>query len=67
MYGQLGLNASKEERVFLARLYWFTVEFGLLQPKDGPLCIYGGGILSSLVKLYMQWKVTCQNVSPLIY
>ncbi|MGL4711728.1 MAG: phenylalanine 4-monooxygenase [Shewanella sp.] len=47
MYGQLGLHASKEERVFLARLYWFTVEFGLLQPKNGPLCIYGGGILSS--------------------
>lgn len=47
MYGQLGLHASKEERVFLARLYWFTVEFGLLQPKDGALCIYGGGILSS--------------------
>ncbi|UJF20448.1 phenylalanine 4-monooxygenase [Shewanella sp. OMA3-2] len=47
MYGQLGLAASKEDRVFLARLYWFTVEFGLVQAKDGPLNIYGGGILSS--------------------
>lgn len=47
IYGQLGLNASKEDRVFLARLYWFTVEFGLLQPQNGELCIYGGGILSS--------------------
>ncbi|QIR14884.1 phenylalanine 4-monooxygenase [Shewanella aestuarii] len=47
MYGQLGLAASKEDRVFLARLYWFTVEFGLMQAKDGPLNIYGGGILSS--------------------
>ena len=47
MYGQLGLAASKEDRVFLARLYWFTVEFGLMQAKDGPLKIYGGGILSS--------------------
>ncbi|MGL5359703.1 MAG: phenylalanine 4-monooxygenase [Shewanella sp.] len=47
LYGQLGLKASKEERVFLARLYWFTVEFGLLKPQDGELCIYGGGILSS--------------------
>lgn len=45
-YGQLGLNASKEDRVFLARLYWFTVEFGLLQTENG-LKIYGGGILSS--------------------
>ncbi|WP_394173961.1 phenylalanine 4-monooxygenase [Thalassotalea litorea] len=45
-YGELGLKASKEDRVFLARLYWFTVEFGLMQTDDG-LKIYGGGILSS--------------------
>jgi phenylalanine-4-hydroxylase len=45
-YGQLGLAASKEDRIFLARLYWFTVEFGLLNTPDG-LRIYGGGILSS--------------------
>lgn len=45
-YGRLGYGASKEERVSLARLYWFTVEFGLLKHEDG-LRIYGGGILSS--------------------
>lgn len=45
-YGRLGLNASKEDRVFLARLYWFTVEFGLLQ-SGNERSIYGGGILSS--------------------
>ena len=45
-YGELGYKASKEDRVYLARLYWMTVEFGLLQTKDG-LRIYGGGILSS--------------------
>lgn len=45
-YGKLGLAASKEDRVFLARLYWFTVEFGLLNTPDGQR-IYGGGILSS--------------------
>ncbi|MEN1727867.1 MAG: phenylalanine 4-monooxygenase [Pseudomonadota bacterium] len=45
-YGKAGVKASKEERVFLARLYWFTVEFGLLQTRDG-LRIYGGGIASS--------------------
>ncbi|MDR7019112.1 phenylalanine 4-monooxygenase [Aeromonas salmonicida] len=47
VYGQLGLQASKEDRVFLARLYWFTVEFGLLNTPAG-LRIYGGGILSSI-------------------
>lgn len=46
-YGKLGLAASKEDRVFLARLYWFTVEFGLLQSSSGERSIYGGGILSS--------------------
>lgn len=45
-YGQLGLAATKEERVYLARLYWFTVEFGLMKQND-ELRIYGGGILSS--------------------
>ena len=29
-FGKVGVGASKEERVYLARLYWFTVEFGLL-------------------------------------
>ncbi len=45
-YGQLGLAASPQERVYLARLYWFTVEFGLVKSPQG-LKIYGGGILSS--------------------
>jgi phenylalanine-4-hydroxylase len=47
MYGQLGLAANKEQRVFLARLYWFTIEFGLVQAKGESMQIYGGGILSS--------------------
>ena len=46
-YGKLGLNASKEERWFLARLYWFTIEFGLVGSRPEDRRIYGGGILSS--------------------
>jgi phenylalanine-4-hydroxylase len=46
IYGQLGLAASKQDRAYLARLYWFTVEFGLLKTVNG-IRIYGGGILSS--------------------
>ncbi|MET1253567.1 phenylalanine 4-monooxygenase [Aliikangiella maris] len=45
-YGQLGLAATPADRVMLARLYWFTIEFGLVRSQQG-LKIYGGGILSS--------------------
>jgi phenylalanine-4-hydroxylase len=45
-YGKLAVNASHEDQVMLARLYWMTIEFGLIQTKAG-LRIYGGGILSS--------------------
>ena len=57
-YGEVGLNASKEDRVFLARLYWFTVEFGLLNTQQG-LRIYGGGILSSPGET--QYSLECQD------
>ncbi len=46
-YGKLGLNASHKDRVMLARLYWFTIEFGLIKKPEG-LRAYGGGILSSM-------------------
>ena len=45
-YGEIGLKADHADRVMLARLYWFTVEFGLIQTSTG-LKVYGGGILSS--------------------
>lgn len=45
-YGKLGLAADKQQRVFLARLYWMTIEFGLVDTPQGRR-IYGGGILSS--------------------
>lgn len=46
-YGKLGLKASPEDRIMLARLYWFTIEFGLINTPEG-LRAYGGGILSSM-------------------
>lgn len=46
-YGQGGLRARKLGVLDkLARVYWYTVEFGLVQQKDG-LRIYGAGIASS--------------------
>jgi len=45
-YGKIASNATAQERVYLARLYWFSIEFGLLKTDSG-LRVYGGGILSS--------------------
>lgn len=45
-YGKLALTASPEDRIMLDRLFWFTVEFGLIKTAKG-LRVYGGGILSS--------------------
>ena len=46
-YGKGGLRAQQFGHLGnLARLYWYTVEFGLLNTPDG-LRIYGAGIVSS--------------------
>lgn len=45
-YGKAGLAADKRDHAMLARLFWFTVEFGLLQTPEG-LRSYGAGIVSS--------------------
>lgn len=45
-YGHYALKSSPEEIERLGRLFWFTIEFGLIQSAKG-LRIYGGGILSS--------------------
>ena len=50
-----GLNALDH----LARLYWYTVEFGLIQQPDG-LRIYGAGIVSS----FSESVFALENDSP---
>ena len=46
-YGQGGLRSLEFGALAkLARLYWYTVEFGLVE-EDGGLRIYGSGIVSS--------------------
>jgi len=47
-FGEVGIAFAKDEQLTkqLQRLYWFTVEFGMIQESAGPR-IYGAGIMSS--------------------
>ncbi|MFM8440954.1 MAG: phenylalanine 4-monooxygenase [Acidobacteriota bacterium] len=43
-------KANDQQLAELGRLYWFTVEFGMIEEKDG-LKAYGAGLLSSFGEL----------------
>jgi len=45
-YGKAGLAADPKDHAMLARLFWFTVEFGLVETSEG-IRAYGSGIMSS--------------------
>ncbi|MEJ8566859.1 phenylalanine 4-monooxygenase [Elongatibacter sediminis] len=45
-YGKAGLAADPKDHAMLARLFWFTVEFGLAETAEG-IRAYGSGIMSS--------------------
>lgn len=59
-YGVGGLRAQQlgvlEQ---LARVYWYTIEFGLVEQRDG-LRIYGSGIVSS----FSETKFALEDASP---
>src|SRR6266850_6400949 len=59
-YGVGGLRAQRlGVLTHLARVYWYTVEFGLLEQKEG-LRIYGSGIVSS----YSETRFALEDASP---
>ena len=45
-YGKIALLADKKTQMRMFRLFWFTIEFGLIL-EDNQYKAYGGGILSS--------------------
>jgi phenylalanine-4-hydroxylase len=63
--GRAALAARGDDRRRLERIYWFTVEFGLIDTAEG-LRIYGNGILSSFaeVKYSLTDKVKKLAFSP---
>ena len=54
-FGNLGVEhiENKEVVVQLQRLYWFTIEFGLIN-QGGDRKVYGAGICSSFVPNFVQ-------------
>jgi phenylalanine-4-hydroxylase len=67
-YGKLALTVSGKERMRLFRLFWFTIEFGLLKENNN-LKIYGGGILSSYKETLYALETTSEKIElsdPLI-
>jgi len=61
MYGRRGMEAGGKIEL-LARLYWYTVEFGLIRTAKG-LKIYGAGILSSAAEV--KQAIECNTVARL--
>lgn len=59
-YGRGGQRALEMDALkYLGRLYWYTVEFGLVR-EDGDLRIYGAGIVSS----YSESRFALEDPSP---
>jgi phenylalanine-4-hydroxylase len=59
-YGRGGQRAMQHDALkYLGRLYWYTVEFGLIAEPDG-LRIYGSGIVSS----YAESRFALDDPSP---
>lgn len=63
-YGAAGASATPGTLRHLARLYWYTVEFGLLRAADG-LRAFGAGLLSSSAELVH--AVSAPNVVRLAF
>ena len=59
-YGHAGLRAQQIDKLTeLARVYWYTVEFGLVRQPEG-LRIYGAGIASS----FSESRFSIESESP---
>jgi phenylalanine-4-hydroxylase len=58
-YGLAAAQADHGELQKLARLYWYTIEFGLIKQSDG-IKAFGAGLLSSASEL--QHAIQCEQL-----
>jgi len=48
---EMAMKYNDQEQILLGRLFWFTMEFGLIQTAQG-LRVYGAGIIPSKIETY---------------
>lgn len=58
-FGEVALQSDEKTQSILGRLFWFTIEFGLMQTPNG-LRIYGAGIISS----HEETQFSLENTEP---
>lgn len=51
LFGRAAEAANDAQMVLLERLYWFTIEFGLVEESGGAVKAWGAGLLSSFGEL----------------
>ncbi|MFC3193437.1 phenylalanine 4-monooxygenase [Marinicella sediminis] len=49
--GRIGQQATSQQHAWLARLYWFTIEFGLIKNNTNHMVPMGSGLASSPTEL----------------
>jgi phenylalanine-4-hydroxylase len=59
-FGARAAEATSAELERLARLFWFTVEFGLIR-EDGQVRIYGSGLISSVAEARHALGPDCEH------
>ncbi|HVZ78032.1 MAG TPA: phenylalanine 4-monooxygenase [Gemmatimonadaceae bacterium] len=60
-FGEIACRAEREEQIRgMARLFWFTVEFGLVK-EDGATKVYGSGLISSHADAANALGGTCER------
>lgn len=64
-YGRLALLADKKTQMRMFRLFWFTIEFGLIK-EDNQMKAYGGGILSSKSEILYSVESEIPERRPLV-
>ena len=67
LFGEIGLKCIKNKisTKYIGRLYWYTVEFGLIKNEKNEIKIFGGGLASS--KTESVYSIESEKPSRLVF